>query len=91
MSKETYKLKAEAKIEEGQAKLSEARGAAVDARIKAEQQISDLEMKLGAAKSKLAKINDAAEGAWEDLSKGFDDAWEDISGDIKKVFSNFKY
>jgi len=31
-----------------------------------------------------------AEGAWEDLAKGLDDAWDDVSGGIKKVFARFK-
>ena len=94
MSKEAYRQKAEAKIEEGQAKLKEARakakGASAGARLEAEKQIGELEKQLNAARKKLAEIGDAAEGAWEGLAKGLDDAWGDFSGGIKKVFARFK-
>jgi hypothetical protein len=94
MSKEAYKQKAEARIEEGLAKLDEARakakGASADARLEAEKYIAELETQIGVAKKKLAEIGDAAEDAWEDVTKNLDDMWDGISGGIKDVFARFK-
>ena len=33
---------------------------------------------------------DAGEGAWGDLTKGFEDAWEDVAGAVKKAFARLR-
>jgi hypothetical protein len=95
MSKEAYRKKAEARIEEQQAKLDQlrakAKGAGADARLEAEKQIGELEEKLRKAKRKLAEVAAAAEDVWEDVAKGLDDAWEDVSSSAKRLFSRFSY
>jgi F0F1-type ATP synthase membrane subunit b/b' len=93
MDKGAYRKKAEAKIEEQQAKLDQlrakAKGAGADAQIEADQQIGELEKALKTARRKLEDIGAAAEDAWEDVAKSFDRAWEDVSGSAKKLFSRF--
>ena len=82
MSKEAYRKKAEARIEEQQAKLDQlrakAKGVGAAVRLEAEKQIGELEEKLRKAKRKLAEVADAAE-----------DAWEDVSSSAKRLFSRF--
>jgi chromosome segregation ATPase len=94
MSKDAYRQKAEAKIEEHQAKLNairaKAKGATADARLDAEKRIGDLEEKLDAAKKRIADIGDAAEDTWEELTKSLDSAWDDIAGGIKNALARFK-
>ncbi len=80
MSNAAYRQKAEAKIEEYQAKL---KGSSADARLGAEKHIRELEKQIDAGKKKLTELGDSAEEAWTKLGKGLDDAWEDTSQRIK--------
>ena len=93
MDKGAYRKKAEAKLEEQQAKLDQlrakAKGAGADAQIEADKQIGDLEKALKTARRKLEDLGDAAEDAWEDAAKGIDRAWEDVSEGAKKLLSRF--
>ncbi len=92
--KKAYQQKAEAKLAEHKAELDKARakvkGAAADARLDAQEDLDALESKYEAAKKKLAELKDAGEDAWEDFTKGLDEAWDDISGSVKKVLARFK-
>ena len=94
MDKGAYRKKAEANLEEQQAKLDQlrakAKGAGADAQIEADKQIGDLEKALTPAIARaIAMIGDAAEDAWEDAAKGIDRAWEDVSEGAKKLLSRF--
>ncbi len=94
MSKDAYRQKAEARIEEYQAKLQQARarakGASADAKIEAERHIAELEGAIEAGRERLSKLGDAAEEAWQDLARSLDAAWEEVSDGIKKVMARFK-
>jgi len=94
MSKEAYRKKTEAKIEEYQARLdgarAKAKGASADARLNAEKQLAELEKKIDAARRKLAEVSSAAEGAWEGLAKRLDAGWDDLSDRLKKVLGRLK-
>lgn len=89
MSKKAYEQKAEAKLEEHQAEIAKARakvkGAAADARLDAEKELEGLEAKLEEAKQTLARIKDAGEGAWEDLTRGLDSAWDELSDAARRI------
>ena len=87
MSNAVYRQKAEAKIEEYQAKLkvirAKLKGSSADARLEAEKHIRELEKQIDTGRKKLAELGDSAEEAWTKLAKGLDQAWEDTSERIK--------
>ncbi len=92
MSSDAYRQKVEAKLEGYQAKLDGARanlkGAGADARLNAEKQINDLQKKLNAAKAKAAKLADAGDEAWSNLTKDLDDKFEGFTSAVKRFFSS---
>jgi chromosome segregation ATPase len=87
VSNAAYRQKAEAKIEEYQAKLMVVRarlkGSSADAMLGAEKHIRELEKQIDAGRRKLTQLGDSAEEAWTKLGKGLDDAWQDTSQRIK--------
>ena len=91
MSSEAYRQKVEAKLEGYQAKLdgmrAKLKGGSADTRLKAEKQISDLQSKLNTAKAKAAKLADAGDDAWSNLTKDLDDKFEGFANAIKGFFS----
>jgi phage-related minor tail protein len=91
MSREAYRAKVEAKLQEYQARVDEARarlkGAAADARLDLEKQLSEMEKTLAAVKTKAGDLAEAAEEAWSDLTKNLDDAFEGMTGAVKEFFS----
>ncbi len=93
MSKEAYRQKLEAQIDEQSAKLevarAKAKGGAADVRLEAEKQIGVLDEKIDAAKAQLSKLADAGEDAWEGLKDGVENAWEDLSKTSKSFFAKF--
>jgi len=86
--KDAYIEKAQAKIEEHSAKLEalKAKAGVVDLKMEAHEQIDKLEVKLNAAKSRLAELTDAAEDKWEDLSDRFEILADDLGTSVKKFF-----
>jgi hypothetical protein len=91
MSVEAHRAKAEAKLEEYQARLGVARaklkGASADARLEIEKQIAGMEANLEAARSKASGLAAAADDAWSDLTDGLDAAFEGMSSAVKSFFS----
>ena len=91
MSVQTYRVKAEAKIEEYQAKLDVARaklkGAKADAQVDLERQVREIDKKLAIAKKRTRELADAADDAWSDVTRGLDDAFEGMTGAVKRFFS----
>ena len=92
MSSDAYRQKVEAKLEGYQAKLDGARaklkGATADARLEAEKQINELQSKLTAAKAKAAKLADAGEETWANITKDLDDKFAGITSAVKRFFSS---
>jgi DNA repair exonuclease SbcCD ATPase subunit len=92
MSSDAYRQKVEAKLEGYQAKLDGARaklkGATAEARLEAEKQINELQSKLTAAKAKAAKLADAGEDAWSNITKDLDDKFAGITSAVKRFFSS---
>lgn len=86
-TKEAYKQKIEAEVELAQAKLAklkaEAKNSAADARIGYENQIEELEQKIGATKTKLRELSEASEEAWEHMKSGAENAWNALSAAVK--------
>lgn len=90
-TKEAYKLKVEAELELGKAKLAELKArlknSSADARLKYAELSDDLELKYEAAKLKLAEFGDAGEDTWEKLKGGVETAWTDLKQSIHKATS----
>lgn len=83
-------MKAEARLEEYQAKLDVARaklkGASADARLDLERKISEMQRSLDQAKARAARISNAADDAWSDLTVELDLAFEGMSNAVKRFF-----
>jgi chromosome segregation ATPase len=92
MSSDAYRQKVEAKFEGYQAKLDGTRaklkGAAANKRLDAEKQINDLQAKLNTAKAKAAKLADAGEEAWSNVTKDLDEKFAGFTSAIKGFFSS---
>ena len=58
--------------------VTQVKGAAADAQIEVQEQITGLEKKIGAARGKLTELADAGEDVWEDVKKGAENAWDDL-------------
>ena len=92
MSSDAYRQKVEAKLEGYQSKLDGARaklkGASANARLDAEKQINDLQSKLNAVKAKAAKLADAGDDAWSNLTKDLDDKFDGFTSAVKRFFTS---
>ena len=86
-TKEAYKQKIEAEVELAQAKLAklkaDAKNSAADVRIGYENQIEELEQKIGATKTNLKELSEASEEAWEHMKSGAENAWNALSSAVK--------
>lgn len=90
MSKEAYKQKAEAKLEEQKAAIDSAKaqlkGMNADVRLEAEKELAGVERAYEGAKAKMAELADAGEEAWHEFSKGLENAWDSVTDSVKKLF-----
>ena len=88
--KDAYVEKAQARIEEYACKLDElkarARAEVAGMKIDAQEQIDKLEVKLEAAKLRLAELTESAEDKWQDLSLRFEVLAEDLGTSFRKFF-----
>ena len=88
--KDAYVEKAQAKISEQSAKLDElkakVKGQVADQKIEAHEHIEKLELKLDAAKSRLAEISDSAEEGWHDLTARYETLTDEFGASVKKFF-----
>jgi predicted nucleic acid-binding Zn-ribbon protein len=88
--KDAYIEKAQARIDEYACKLDElkakARGEVAGLKIDAKEQVDKLEVKLDAAKVRLAELTDSAEDKWEDLSTRFEVLADDLGASFRKFF-----
>jgi predicted nuclease with TOPRIM domain len=88
--KDAYIEKAQAKIDEQSAKLDQLKaqfkGHVSDKKIDAYEKIEKLELKLDAAKSRLAEIIGSAEDKWEDLADRLEILADEVGTSVKKFF-----
>lgn len=91
--KDAYGQKIDAQIEELAARLAlfraKANQLAADGKIAAYEELADTEEKLAALKQRLAALNAASAGAWQDMKGGVDKAWGDLSASAKRAFKRF--
>jgi uncharacterized coiled-coil DUF342 family protein len=93
-NKEAYQQQLEAKLEEWQAEIdklrAKAKGAAADSQVEYNQQIDALQSKQDEATQKLAELQEAGEGAWEQLKTGAEKAWNDLGEAVNAAKSKFR-
>lgn len=86
------KLKAE--LDEWNAKIdllaAKADQAGADAKIGYQQRLEDLRAKRAEVKGKIAELQQAGEGAWEDLKHGLDNSWQILKTSFKRAKSEFE-
>ncbi|MDI6797582.1 MAG: cytochrome c3 family protein, partial [Desulfatibacillaceae bacterium] len=92
--KELYQQKMQAKLDELKADVDKlrarARGAEADAKIKAHEQIDELEKRIEKGKTKLDELGKASQDAWTSLKKGIDEAVTSLGTAIKDAYNKFK-
>ena len=92
--RDAYIEKAQAKIEEYNARLdvlkAKAKGEIASQKITANEQIDKLDEKLNAAKKQLAKLTDSAGDAWEEFSGRFEELADDLGASIKKFIDRHR-
>ena len=93
-TRDEYIRKMQAKLEEWNAeidKLTEKAGeVSAGARNEYNEQIESLKAKQAAARQKIEELQQAGEGAWEDLKSGIELAWTAIGEAINSARSRFK-
>jgi chromosome segregation ATPase len=91
--KDLYKQKLQAQLDEWQADVDKMKaklgGASVGAKLEINQEINQLEGKLGEGRKKLEELSEATEENWENLKASIDETWEGIANSFKDVFGKF--
>jgi uncharacterized coiled-coil DUF342 family protein len=70
-----------------QAKADQAKA---EAKIEYHEQIEELRTKRKEIEDKMAELQQAGEGAWEDLKQGLENSWEILKGAFAKAKSRFE-
>jgi chromosome segregation ATPase len=91
--KDLYKQKLQAELDEWQADVDKMKaklgGASVGAKLEINQEINQLEGKLGEGRNKLEELSEATEENWENLKASIDETWEGIANSFKDTFGKF--
>jgi hypothetical protein len=91
-TKDTYKQKIEAKLELVKANLevlkAKVKSANADMKISYTKEIETLEKNYSIVKSKLDKLGEVGDGAWEHLKKDIDSSWDSLRAYAKKTPDN---
>lgn len=92
--KDAYVQKLKAKMDEWNAEIDKLEAkvdqADAEAKIEYEKQLEDLRAKRKDAEDKMAELQQAGEGAWEDLKAGIESAWDSLGSALKSASSRFK-
>lgn len=87
-TKDAYKAKFEAQLEQAQAKLLGLRAAAkeksADGKIALSKHIDTLERSISEANAKLAELAHASEEKWGDFKAGLEGAWAAVAESLKR-------
>lgn len=93
-NQEAYQQQLQAKLEEWQAEIdklrAKAKGAAADSQAEYNKQIDELQSRQDEATQKLAELQEASEGAWEQLKSGTEKAWNDLSEAVSAAKAKFR-
>ena len=92
--KDAYVEKLKAQLDEWNADIDKlaARAAKAEAETKIEyqNQLDDLRTKRDDVRDKLLTVQQAGEGAWEDLKEGLENSWEILKMSFKKAKTEFE-
>ncbi|MCF7922108.1 MAG: coiled coil domain-containing protein [Candidatus Marinimicrobia bacterium] len=92
--KELYQQKHQAQLDGWKADVDKLKAKAsrssVDAQLELNKQIKTLKDKMQEGKTKLAKIADASEDAWESVKADVDTAWASIKSALSDASAKFK-
>ena len=92
--REAYQKKMEAQLLEWKADIDKlkarAEGQGIDMQREFQEQIRELRTMQEAATTKLNKLKDTGDDAWEDLKEGIDTAWQSIGLKLRTAGSKFR-
>ena len=93
-TKDAYKKKLEAQLNEWDAKLdvltAQSQKASADLRIHYENELEKLKAQRAAARNLLADLNARGEHAWEDMKDGAEKVWAEMGKAMENIASRFK-
>ncbi len=92
--RDAYVQKMKAKMDEWNAEIDKLKAkadqAGAESKIQYEKQLEDLRAKRKDIEDKMAELQQAGDGAWEDLKTGIDSAWDSLGNAVKSAASKFK-
>ena len=92
--KDAYVDKLKAQLDEWNADIdklaAKAAQAEAETKIEYQNQLDDLRTKRDDVRDKLLAVQQAGEGAWEDLKEGLDNSWEILKMSFKKAKTEFE-
>ncbi|MFO7459256.1 MAG: hypothetical protein R6X07_01420 [Desulfatiglandales bacterium] len=92
--RDAYVQKLKAKMAEWNAEIDKLHAKAdlakAEAKIEYHEQIEDLRAKRKEVEDKIAELQQAGEGAWEDLKQGLENSWEILKATYAKAKSRFE-
>ena len=92
--RDAYVQKLKAKLDEWNAEIdvlaAKADQAEADAKIAYHKRLEDLRAKRTELEGKIAELEQAGEGAWEDLKQGLDNSWQILKTSFKRAKSEFE-
>ena len=92
--RDAYVKKLKAMLEEWNAEIdkldAKARKADAEAKIRYEEQVSQLRQKRKELQNMVTQMGEASDDAWEDLKEGLENAWKVFKGTLSKAKSEFE-
>jgi hypothetical protein len=92
--KENYQKKIESQLDEWRADIdrlrARARNATAETKLKYQESIDKLEMKMDEGKSKLKDIKESSGEAWESIKEGADSIWDTMKATFAEVRDNLR-
>ena len=94
VKKDAYVDKLKARLDEWNADIeklvAKAAQAEAEAKIEYQNQLDDLRAKRDDVRDKLLAVQQAGDGAWEDLKEGLENSWEILKMSFNKAKSEFE-
>ncbi len=92
--KENYQRKIESQLAEWRADIDrlreKAKGAKAETRLKYQENIDKLELKMTEGKSKLKDLKESGAEAWDAVKEGADSIWDTMKATFKEVKEKFR-
>jgi multidrug resistance efflux pump len=92
--KDAYQKKLQSQLDDWNAEIdklkAKADGAEADVQLEYYKQIEELQAMQESANSKIIKLKEANDDAWEDLKAGMDSGWNSLRNAVKSASSRFK-